>query len=87
MRVLEARFHPKQKESREFIVVGHLVWEGEPGLERPVVQPAASLMMRGSPATILSKLQYLVGVTAPGSFQRLQALQSHFWSFVEVPAR
>lgn len=83
MRVLEARFHPRQKGGGDFLVVGHVVWEGERA--RPVVQPSHELLMRSEPATLLSKLQYLVSVNGPESFQRLQLLRSQFWSFVEVP--
>jgi hypothetical protein len=84
MRVLEARFCSREKEQQEFIVVGHVVWENETENPRPVVQPSVSLLMRGEPATILSKLQYLVLLTAPDSFVRLQNLRSRVWSFVEV---
>ena len=49
-----------------------------------MVQPSLALMMEPGPATMLSKLQYLVELTSPDSFRRLQALQSGFWSFVEV---
>lgn len=82
MRVLEARFHPRPKEAGDFIVVGHVVWEGERA--RPIVQPSNSLLTRGEPATLLSKLQYLVSMNGSESFERLQVLRSQFWSFVEV---
>jgi hypothetical protein len=81
--VLEARFHPQQKTGGDFIVVGHVVWEGENG--RPIVQPSSALLTRGEPATLLSKLRYLVSLNGRESFERLQALRSQFWSFVEVP--
>jgi hypothetical protein len=83
LRVLEARFHPRQKAGGDFIVVGHVVWEGERA--RPVVQPSSSLLSRNEPATLLSKLQYLVSINGRESFERLQVLRSQFWSFVEVP--
>jgi hypothetical protein len=83
VRVLEARFHPQQKGLGEFVVVGHVVWEG--ARAHPVVQPSSALLMRSEPATLLSKLQYLVSVNGCGSFERLQLLRSQFWSFVEVP--
>ena len=86
MRVLEARFHPQQKVTPEFVVVGHVVWEEDIASGRPTVQPSPSLMRDGSPATMLVKLQYLVAATVPETFERLQALRSHFWSFVEVPS-
>jgi hypothetical protein len=84
MRVLEARFHRQQKVVPDFVIVGHAVWEEDFFGDRPTVQPSASLMQEGSPATMLVKLQYLVAVTVPGTFDRLQALRSQFWSFVEV---
>ena len=83
MRVLEARFHPQQKAGGDFIVVGHVVWEAE--RSRPVVQPSSTLLSRSEPATLLSKLQYLVSINGQEAFQRLQVLRSQFWSFVEVP--
>ena len=83
LRVLEARFHPQQKTGGDFIVVGHVVWEVERG--RPVVQPSRTLLSRSEPATLLSKLQYLVSINGPEAFERLQVLRSQFWSFVEVP--
>ncbi|HXU62749.1 MAG TPA: hypothetical protein VN962_13660 [Polyangia bacterium] len=83
MRVLEARFHPQQKTGGEFIVVGHVVWDHED--RRPVVQPSTALMTRSEPATLLSKLQYLVSTSGQQGFDRLQLLRSQFWSFVEIP--
>jgi hypothetical protein len=84
MRVLEARFYPQQRAIDDFVVVGHVVWEGDGMTGQPIVQPSKSLMNMGTPATMLSKLQYLVEVTAPETFDRLQGLKSHFWSFVDV---
>lgn len=80
MRMLEARFHPKM--GSDYLVVGHLRWSS--GLERewPLVE-----LTGGSPWTqgnLLSKLEYLVSITRPCSFERLQTLRSQFWSFVEV---
>lgn len=82
MRVLEARFHSGKKGNGEFIVVGHVVWDDEHA--SPVVQPSTELLMRGEPATLLSKLQYLVSLNGRESFERLQVLRSQFWSFVDV---
>jgi hypothetical protein len=84
MHVLQARFHPEQNATKEFVVVAHLVWDGDAGSDRPTVRPAASLMVSGEPPTMLIKLQYLVETTAPDSFERLQTLKSRYWSFVEV---
>jgi hypothetical protein len=88
MRVLEARFYPQNKSEDEFIVVAHVVWERDVSADAPTVQPAASLVESGAPATMLAKLHFLVVNTAPETFARLQALKSQFWSFVEVsPSR
>ncbi|HVX98060.1 MAG TPA: hypothetical protein VHK47_24315 [Polyangia bacterium] len=84
--MLEARFHPQRGGGNDFIVVAHVVWEEDEASGRPIVEPAASLTTRGTPATMLAKLQFLVTNTSPESFSRLQALKSQFWSFVEVNA-
>ncbi|HVZ72764.1 MAG TPA: hypothetical protein VHJ20_10360 [Polyangia bacterium] len=86
MRVLQARFYPHQTTVDDFFVVGHVVWEKDGVTGVPVVQPSASLLGNGALATMLSKLQYLVEVNSPESFERLQTLRSRFWSFVEVAA-
>jgi hypothetical protein len=67
----------------DFLVVGHVVWADDGA---PIVQPSATLLASGTPATMLSKLQYLVEANGPESFERLQSLKSRFWSFVEVAA-
>jgi hypothetical protein len=84
MRVLEARFHPQQKLAPEFVVVGHVVWDEDGGVGQPTVKPSVDLIHAGTPATMLVKLQYLVASTVPETFERLQRLNSRFWSFVEV---
>ena len=81
--MLEARFYPDQRRSSAFVVVGHLVWR-RPGRRAPTVHPSPSLQANVVPTTMLSKLEYLVRATAPESFERLQALRSRFWSFVDV---
>jgi hypothetical protein len=81
MRVLEARFHPRRRAQADFVMLGYLVWRGRRG-ERPVFEPARAMV----PDAVLSKLQYLVGVTEPDSFERLQALRSDYWSFVPIAA-
>jgi hypothetical protein len=84
MRVLQARFYPQQTAVDDFVVVGHVVWEQDATKGLPIVQPSLALTGGGASATMLSKLQYLVAMTAPESFERLQSLKSRFWSFVEV---
>ena len=83
MLVLQARFRFDTAEDAEPITVAHIVWTHvrDP---HPVVQPSFSLQRHPGPATVLVKLQYLVEMTAPDSFVRLQALPSRFWSFIDV---
>lgn len=83
MRVLQARFHPRRQS--DFLVVAHVVWDELRQQDHPTVQPAPALLLEAEPSAILSKLRYLLTVTAPQSFERLQTLPSRFWSFVEVP--
>lgn len=84
--VLEARFHPRQLDGAETIVVGHVVWD-EDESNRPSVQPSVTLMRQAGPATTLSKLQYLVAAAAPDAFRHLQGLRSRYWSFVDVSSQ
>jgi hypothetical protein len=87
MRVLEARFHPHGKDADDVVVVGHVVW-GWLRRAHPVVRPAPTQTRRApagtTPAAMLSKVRYLVSLTSPGAFERLQALPNRFWSFVDV---
>jgi hypothetical protein len=77
MRVLEARFYPRRRKQSDVITFGYLVWKSRRRDERPVFEP-----VRGVPDPVLSKLRYLVGVSEPNSFERLQVLRSDYWSFV-----
>jgi len=81
MRMLEARFHPRQKDQPEFIVVGRLVWSNAEPSERPIFQPSNASL----PDATVIKLRYLLAVTAPDCFRGLMTLRSQFWSFVELP--
>lgn len=85
MLVLEARFRFDATDDAEPITVAHVVWAHATD-PHPVVQPSFSLQRHPGPATVLVKLQYLVEMTAPDSFARLQALPSRFWSFIDVSA-
>lgn len=82
MRVLEARFHPRRRGQPDFVMVGYLVWRGGRQQARPVFEPARAAV----PSPVVSKLQYLIDMTEPGSFERLQSLRSDFWSFVPIQA-
>jgi hypothetical protein len=82
MRVLEARFHPRRKDRPDFVMVGYLIWRSDRPRALPVFEPA----LPSPPDPVVSKVRYLVVVTHPDSFERLQSLRSQFWSFVPVQA-
>jgi hypothetical protein len=84
MRTLEARFHMPYS-SGDYIVVGHVVWDGASDDTAARVEPSRSLPLVSAPATLFATLKHLVTMTRPRSFERLRALRSHHWSFVEVP--
>jgi hypothetical protein len=85
MRVLEARFHPHTGKGH-FVVIAHVIWEGDVARAMPTLEPAASLRDFGAPSMMLAKLHFLVASSMPEAFTRLQVLKSQFWSFVEVDA-
>jgi hypothetical protein len=80
MRVLEARFYPRRKTQPDFVLICYLVWGGHHLCKQPVVQPATSSLS----GPLISKLRYLLNLTKPDCFERLQSLRSDFWSFVDV---
>jgi hypothetical protein len=82
VRVLEARFHPHRRQQPDFVMLGYLVWRRPQRGDPPVFEPARAAL----PDPVLSKLRYLVGVTEPDSFERLQRLRSDYWSFVPIAA-
>ena len=82
MRMLEARFHPRRRGQSGFETVGFLVWKSELRGERPGFEPARATI----PDAVISKLHYLVAITEPDSFERLQLLRSEFWSFIALNA-
>jgi hypothetical protein len=84
MRVLEARFHANRGGGVDFVVVAHVVWEKDVAREPPSVRPAAAFEGAAGQAPMLAKLRFLVDRSAPDAFERLQALKSQHWSFVEV---
>ena len=83
VRVLEARFHRGPPDRVPPVVVGHLVW-ADAGDPVPIIEPSPALPREESLPTLLSKLRYLIEVTAPDSFVRLQDLHSVYWSFLDV---
>jgi hypothetical protein len=87
MRVLEARFRSHDGADGAYLVVAHIVWDGDAKAgEVLTVEPSAALRALARPAPMLAKLRFLVENTAPETFVRLQRLKSRFWSFVEVGA-
>ena len=80
MRVLEARFHQRRRGQPGFETVGYLVWKTGLRGEQPDFEPARATV----PPAMITKLHYLIAVSEPDSFERLQALRSEFWSFVAI---
>jgi hypothetical protein len=84
MQILEARFHPFDRASPTYIVVARLIWDDAEGKPVARIDPAPNLDRHTAPATMLATLRHLMQMTAPHSFERLQALRSRFWSFVSL---
>ena len=78
-RVLLARFHPFADDS-EVVAVGRIVCEGE----RAWIEPIDKEGFFATSAGMLAKLRYLIERAGPSPFERLPALRSRFWSFVEI---
>jgi hypothetical protein len=81
MRTLEARFHPFEKASPTFVVVGYVVWDDDDVTRAPRVEAAAALVRQAAATAMLATLKHLVHMTRPKTFERLQSLRSRFWSF------
>src|SRR5262245_40689757 len=77
--ILLARFHPYADDSR-IVSVGRIVCEGE----RAWIEPARVGGLVAMSAAMIAKLRYLIGRSAPCPFERLPAIRSRFWSFVEM---
>jgi hypothetical protein len=73
MPLLEARFHPQKKCGDGVVVVGRVRCEG--------VNVSVEPLSNGE---MLEKLLYLVRESEPRPYERLTALRSEFWSFVEI---
>lgn len=82
VRALEVRYHPKGE--ADYVVAGHLIWHGPVDQGFPILELSDSPPASAPRGHLRSKLAYLIRATRPASFARLQALRSHFWSFVEV---
>jgi hypothetical protein len=73
MPLLEARFHPQKKSGDGVVVVGRVRCDG--------TNVSVEAMSNGE---MLEKLLYLVRESEPRPYERLTALRSEFWSFVEI---
>ena len=73
MPLLEARFHPQKKSGNGVVVVGRVRCEGSSAHVEPERE-----------GEMLEKLLYLVRESEPEPYERLRALRSDFWSFVEI---
>ena len=83
MTKLEARFHPPDRKGPSYIVVGHINWPDDATQGEPRIEPSPMLALAPAPATILATLRHLVRRMG-GSWQRLAALRTQHWSFIEV---
>lgn len=82
MRLLEARYHPTKRRD-DFIVVGHVLCdELHASLLKNEAPTAAPV-----PPAVMSNFKYLILMSSPRPFETLRALDSLFWSFVEVGIR
>ena len=73
MPLLEARFHPQKKSGNGVVVVGRVRCDGTSAAVEPL-----------SNGEMLEKLLFLVRESEPRPYERLTALRSDFWSFVEI---
>jgi hypothetical protein len=79
--LLEARFHLDGRRA-EFMIVGYVLCKGR------LVALLPTRDVTASPSrALVSNLKYLVLMCAPRPYELLRALDSRFWSFVEVHQR
>ena len=84
MRLLEARFHPKTKARRTFVIVGRVRCDGGGvSIERADVPSDAVKPFDSS--RLHEKLEFLVDSVVGDRARALLELQSGFWSFVDLP--
>jgi hypothetical protein len=84
MRILEARFHPLERENPAVVLMARLVWdEAQPGAS-PRIEPAPAMERHAAPGAVMATLRHMVHMTRPLTYERLQTFRSRFWSFVPV---
>jgi hypothetical protein len=81
MHVLEARFHPEKRPHPRFLIVGRVFCDGRRAVIAPV---AVAGGVDPSLPAMLEKLRYLVRTAGWRPYRRLLALESDYWSFVDV---
>jgi hypothetical protein len=84
VRVLEARFHPATRARPSFVVIGRVVCERNRAAIEPI-EVAAGAVSPFDSRRLHEKLAFLVTSVVGDCAQALLALQSGFWSFVEMP--
>lgn len=82
---LEARFHPPNRPTGSYIVVGHITWATDSAQAEPRIEPSPMLALAPAPATILATLRHLVRRLGC-SPERLEMLRTKHWSFVDIAA-
>lgn len=82
MAKLEARFHPPNRPTGSYIIVGHVTW---PADAEARIEPSPMLALAPAPATILATLRHLVRRVGR-SWQQLETLRTEHWSFVDIAA-
>lgn len=82
---LEARFHPPDRRTGTYIIVGHVTWPEPPAPSIPRVEPSPLLALASAPATLLATLRHLVRAKAR-SLGELESMRNEYWSFVRIPA-
>jgi hypothetical protein len=82
MRILEARFHPFDRKNPIAILMARLVWDEAAPDAAPRIEPSPALQRHTAPGAVMATLRHLVQMTRPLTNQRLQTLNSRFWSFV-----
>jgi len=85
MAKIEARFHPPNRPTGSYIIVGHITWATDAAQAEPRIEPSPMLALAPAPATILATLRHLVRRLGR-SRERLETLRTQHWSFVDIAA-
>jgi len=69
VRILQARFQVEPVSVRGPLVVGHIIWDDDEPGSPPVVRPTTAFQGTLCPPTLLAKLEHLLRITEPHSFE------------------